>query len=133
MKVSADGEIYTFDPNRFGNKELMAIEKATGMTAVQWERGLNEGSMIAATSLIWTLRKRLGQRSADGGGPLTFDEVEFDAVTLDLMVEDEEEGKGSPPDGSSDTNPAEGSSTPTTTTSSPSSTDGDSDPGNPTG
>jgi len=133
LKVSADGEIYTFDPNRFGNKELMEIEKATGMTAVKWEQGLNGGSMIAATALIWTLRKRLGQRSADGSGPLTFDEVEFDAVTLDLMVEDEAEGKDSPPEGSSDTTPADPSSTPTTTTSSLSSTDGDSDPGNATG
>lgn len=134
MKVSADGEIYEFDPNRFLNTELMAIEKATdGMTAVEWQSGLNRGSMTAATALIWILRRRRADPSPSGVGLIRFDEVVFDAETLDMTVEDEDEGKGSPPEGSSDTTPADPSSAPTTTTSSPSSTDGDSDPGNATG
>lgn len=133
MKVAAGGEVFEFDPNRFLNVEIMAIEKATGMTAVEWQDGLNRGSMTSSTALIWILRRRRGDKNATGTGLITFPQVVFDAESLDMGYEDEEEGKGSAPETSSDTTPADPSSTPTTTTSSPSSTDGDSAPGNATG
>jgi hypothetical protein len=131
LKVTAGGIAYEFDPNRFGNKEIMAIEKATGMTAVEWQNGLNRGSMTAATALIWILRRRRGDLGPAGSGLIEFDEVEFDAESLD-MTGGEEEVKDSAPEISSAMTPADPSSTPTTTTSSTSSTDGDSDPGSAT-
>jgi hypothetical protein len=132
VKVAAGGEIFEFDGNRFLNVEVMAIEKATGMTAVEWQDGLNRGSMTAATALIWILRRRRGDASSSGPGILRFEDVVFDAESLDMMVEDEDEGKDSPPETSSDTTPADPSSAPTTITSSPSSTVGDFAPGNAT-
>lgn len=132
MKVKAGGNVYTFDPNKFSNKELMAVERATEMSAVEWQRGLNRGSMIAATALIWVLRTRLGERSASGSGPIEFDEIEFDAESLD-MTGGEDEVKDSAPETSSATTPEpDPSPSTTTTTFSPSSTGGDSAPGSPT-
>ena len=133
MKIKAGGIVYEFDPNRFINVELMAVEKATGMTAVEWQNGLNRGSMIAATALVWILRRRLGNPSANSAGLIAFDEIVFDAESLD-MTGGEDEVKNSAPETSSATTPEPGPSpTATTDTSSPSSTGGDSDPGSSTG
>ena len=118
MKVTAGGNAYTFDPRKFGNRELMAVERETGMTAVEWQDGLTRGSMISVTALIWILRLRLGERAADGSGPLEFDEVEFDADSVAISG-GEDEVKGSAPETSSATTPEPGPSpTDTTTTSS---------------
>jgi hypothetical protein len=78
MKVAADGVTYDFDENRFLNVEFIAIERATGMTAVQWQHGLNSGSAMACTALIWICRRRAGEPT------LRFDDVEFEMDTLDM-------------------------------------------------
>lgn len=112
MRIEAGGKSFYFDPDHFLNVELNAIEKATGMNAVQWQTGMNEGSMTAATALVWILEKRLGTRvpvlDAQGNQtgqtrPMLFDDVVFEAGSLNLEPEDETEGKDSTPDTSSAT------------------------------
>jgi hypothetical protein len=85
MNVRAEGKTYTFDPGKFLNVELIAIERATGLTALGLQDGLNNGSMLAATALIWTLRKR------HENPQLTFDEVVFNTETFGLEFDPKEE------------------------------------------
>src|SRR5882757_6624470 len=96
MKIAVGEKVYTFDPNKFMNVELIAIERATGMNAFEFQDGLNAGSMMAATALIWILDKREGKIQA-------FDNVLFLAKDLDLSPEDDVEKKESSPESSSDT------------------------------
>lgn len=115
-RVEVDGKTYGFDPERFLNVELMAIERVTGMTSLAWQNALNEGSMLAATALVWILQKRHDDPA------LQFDDVVFESSSLSLHADAE-----SPKD-SSPTTPEPGSSP--SPMSSDSSTGGDSAPGN---
>jgi hypothetical protein len=114
MKILVDGTVYEFDPDKFLNVELMAIEKATGMAALDWQDGLNRMSALAITGLVWVLRKRRGDVVA-------FDKIEFPMASIDLDYESPEdieagkaraEASASPPSDQAD------SSEPTTTTTS---------------
>lgn len=138
-KLSVAGETYEFDPNKWMNVELIAIERETGMASFVWQNKLNEGSAIAMTALLWVLRKRQGRIEQ-------YDEVEYNTDTLIVDFRSREqvlaaekaeaEAKAKTASESSDSTPTppdDSSPTPTTTTSSPSSTGGDSDPGNVTG
>jgi len=121
MKVAADGVTYEFDENRFLNVEFIAIERATGMTAIEWQNGLNSGSAMAATALIWICRRRAGEPT------LRFDDIEFDMETLDLNPGGVNTPKAPEPSTSQDS--VNEPSTPTASLS-PSSNDSDSAPGN---
>lgn len=115
MKVAADGTTYEFDENRFLNVEFIAIERVTGMTAVQWQNGINNGSAMAVTALIWILRRRAGEPT------LQFDDVSFLMDSVNLNPDGEEVPKDSPESENPPTTPID--------TSSPSSNDSDSVPG----
>lgn len=115
MRIKAGDQEYTFDGERMLNVEIMAIEKATNLTAAEWQDALSRGSMLAATALVWVIRKREEPT-------LAFDQVEFPAATLEIDLSDDE-GKDSP-DGTES-----GSRTSSTTTSSPSPDSSESSPG----
>ena len=57
-RFKADGREFEFDTDRLLNVECIAIEKATRLTVDQWQAGLNSGSAVAITALVWVLRKR---------------------------------------------------------------------------
>jgi hypothetical protein len=84
-KVTVEGKTYEFNGERFMNTELMAVERATGMTSVEWESALSRGSVLAATALVWMMRKRHEDPT------LRFEDIEFDVSTLSLENEDDEE------------------------------------------
>jgi hypothetical protein len=126
-KVSAGGETYEFDPQKFLNVELIAVERETGFTSFEWQSKLASGSAIAATALFWVLRKRKGLVQQ-------FDEIEFDMSTLVVDFRTPEEvaaaekveaeakaKKEAETSDSTPTPPDDLSPTPTTTTSSSSS------------
>lgn len=79
-------ESYSFDPRRFLNVEFIAIERETGLTSAGFQDGLNRGSVMAATALIWVLRKRHGR-------PCEFDSIEYPANSFEISLEEGEEGK----------------------------------------
>lgn len=124
--ASIGDETYEFDPNKFMNVELIAVERETGMTSFDWQNKLNQGSMIAVTALIWVLRKRQGKIQQ-------FDEIEFETDTLvvDFRTPEEvaaaekaaAEAKESESSDSTPTPPDDSSPTPTTDTSSSSSSE----------
>jgi hypothetical protein len=99
MHVTAGNRQYTFDPNTFLNVELIAVERFTGMNAFKFQNGLNEGSFLAATALVWILEKRQGNI-------LAFDAIEFPATSFEITPEDDVEVKASSPETYSDTPPA---------------------------
>lgn len=126
--ASIEGESYEFDTQKFLNVELIAIERETGFTSFEWQNKLNQGSMIAATGLIWVLRKRVGKVQA-------FDEVEFETSTLVIdfrsreeVAAEKAEAEARAASASTATDPAPSSPTPTTTTSSSSSSEDGSNP-----
>lgn len=85
--VVVEGKTYTFDPDKFLNVELIAIERNTGMSAMEWQEGLNRVSMLAITGLVWILKRR----SENPG--LAFDDVVFDPNTLEMNFGDDSSGK----------------------------------------
>jgi hypothetical protein len=69
--------------------EARAIQKATNLTPLQWEKAINEGDAEAITALIWIARKRNGEKG------LRFDDVDGDLATfLPYLDEPEEESEG---------------------------------------
>lgn len=88
--VRVGERVFVFDNDQFGNVELMAIERETGMTTLEWQLKLVSGSVTASTALVWMLRRRHGEPH------LPFDEVEFDMKDLfiDIGVDGEEETAG---------------------------------------
>jgi hypothetical protein len=78
LTLEQTGESWQFDGDRFLNVELMAIERETGLTASQFFRGLQTGSMLATTGLVWTLKKRHVDPQTQ------FDSLVFDAESVSL-------------------------------------------------
>lgn len=70
------------DPNReISNKEAIRVERASGLTVKQMSAGLNNGSAIAFTALVWLVRSK-----TEPG--LKFDDVEFGMSELDYVDDD---------------------------------------------
>jgi hypothetical protein len=128
MKVDVDGKSYTFDVDRVLNVELMAIERAIGMTSLEWQDALNNGSMTAATALVWLLRKRHEDPTTK------FDDVVFETGTLLIAPEPEDDETDDVMVPKDESTPATEVSSEPTTTGEPSSSspDSDSDRGKPT-
>lgn len=49
---------FKFDPDKFLNVEIMAVERHLGVTGLEWQDLLNRGSVGAATGLLYILIKR---------------------------------------------------------------------------
>ena len=76
-KVTIDGQVFDYDPNRMLNTEAIALQKVTGMRIPEWAKALEVGDAYALTGLVWLLWRRNGRE-------VPFDEVEFDMGGLDL-------------------------------------------------
>jgi hypothetical protein len=74
-KVTIDGQVFDYDPNRMLNTEAIAVQKVTGMRMKEWSAALEEGDAFALTGLVWLLWRRSGHEVA-------FDEVEFDIGSI---------------------------------------------------
>jgi hypothetical protein len=77
MKVTIDGEVFDYDPNRMLNTEAIALQKVTGMKMQEWTAALTEGDAFALTGLVWLLHRREGRATP-------FDEVEFDIGSIEI-------------------------------------------------
>lgn len=119
--VTVGEDSWPFDAERCLNVELMAIERATGFNANEFENGVNRGSVIACTALVWILKRR----HVD---PATlFDDIVFEMGDFNLKAEDDAPlDSEAPPENV-------GSSEPTSPPESGSSSSTGSDPGSATG
>ena len=86
MKLTTSGVTYELDQYTLTNTELIAIERATGMTMRQWINGLIGESVIAFTAFVWIVQRRAEPL-------LDFEDVEFGLVDIQLDLDDEEPGK----------------------------------------
>ena len=77
VKVEYKEHVWTFDPNKFMNVELIAVERQIGMTSMEFQDGLNRGSVLAITALIWLMLKRHGMATP-------FDDIEFSSDEFDI-------------------------------------------------
>lgn len=110
MRLTVDGVVYEIDQYTIMNTELVAIERATGLTLRDWRNALRAESFVALTAFVWICRLRSEPL-------LEFDEVTFSAAGIELDLGDTEPGKG------------EGTPPNSTDTSSPSPSGSASDPG----
>lgn len=78
MKVTIDGQVFDYNPNRMLNTEAIALQKVTGMRMQEWTSALTEGDAFALTGLVWLLYRREGNE-------VRFDEVEFDIGSIDIQ------------------------------------------------
>ena len=88
-KVTSDGQVFDYDPNRMLNTEAIALQKVTGMRMQEWTAALTEGDAFALTGLVWLLWRRAGREVA-------FDEVEFDIGSIVLEEDEEPEVESDP-------------------------------------
>jgi hypothetical protein len=88
-KVTVDGQVYDYDPERMLNTEAIALQKVTGFTISEWLKALQKEDAFALTALVWLLWRRSGRE-------VEFDEVEFDIGQLD--IEDDKADEDEAPD-----------------------------------
>ena len=88
-KVTIDGQVFDYDPNRMLNTEAIALQKVTGMRMQEWTTALTEGDAFALTGLVWLLFRREGRE-------MPFDEVEFDIGSIALEEDAEPEVEAGP-------------------------------------
>lgn len=79
-----DRKTYRFDENKLMNVEAMAMERVTGRGLTEILAGVQEGSLIALTAIIWVLRRR-----EEPG--LQFEDVQFRIMDLDTGDDEEPE------------------------------------------
>ena len=77
-----DRKTYDVDFDKILNVEFIAIERVTGLTVRDVAQGMADISALAATALVWVIRKR-------SEPTLRFDQVEF--AIADLSIEDFED------------------------------------------
>lgn len=70
MKITVKGEPFDLDAGSLTNKELMDLERATGMTFGEWQEALGKMSMLAVTGAVWLVLRKSNPK-------LKFDDVEF--------------------------------------------------------
>lgn len=62
IKVTLQDEEYTFDPDNLMGSVWSQIETDTGLTHVEFMRGLDRRNFRACQWLIWYLRREAGQQ-----------------------------------------------------------------------
>lgn len=80
MRITVEGRTYQVDREGITNRELMVMERFTGLTSDEMALALERGSVVAATALVWLARHR-----EEPG--LAVEDVEF--RTAGLKVDDE--------------------------------------------
>ena len=96
-KVTIAGEVYEYDFDSQPLAEMLALEKAMGVTYGQWSSDRQAGSARALAGLIWLIWRRNG-RDVD------FADIESGAVPVDLYDFDIE-GAGEEPEPGPTTSP----------------------------
>ena len=86
VTISADGvtETFEFDRSHKPLSEMIALEKALGITYGQWEGELAEGSARALAGFCWLILRRDGR-------DVTFADIENGTVAIDLAAFDVEQ------------------------------------------
>jgi hypothetical protein len=97
MKVTIEGQVYDFERALLRNRQYIEIEAKTGMTAAEWERAAEAGSVLAMTAFVWMVLRFNGQDD------LAFEDVDFDPLKVEVD-DDEESGKDLTPEAASPTN-----------------------------
>lgn len=82
MKLRIAGTLIDADA-RMSNLDAIAIEKETGLTLPELSKGMQTGSMIAYTAMVWLTRRKAGERR------LLFSEVEFDVADVQALDDDD--------------------------------------------
>ena len=89
-KVSINGEHFEYDFSSQPLAEMLALEKALGVTYGQWSSDRQAGSARALAGLIWLIWRRNGRE-------VDFADIESGAVPVDLAdfgIEDAGEAPG---------------------------------------
>jgi hypothetical protein len=61
VKVTINGEVFEYDPDRKPMSEALAIEAGLGMPYAAYEEGLRAGSAKSVAGFIWSVWKRNGR------------------------------------------------------------------------
>ena len=61
VKITINGEIYSFDDERYPLTEAIELEQKLGMPFAKWKSGLFEGSAKALAGFVWLVLKRNGK------------------------------------------------------------------------
>ena len=56
--ITVGEESFEFDFENPSNREVMAIERVSGQTLMEWINALQAGSVTALTQLVWVVKKR---------------------------------------------------------------------------
>jgi hypothetical protein len=56
--ITVGGDSYEFDFENPSNREVMAIERVSGQTLLEWLNALQAGSVTALTQIVWVCQKR---------------------------------------------------------------------------
>lgn len=83
-----EARVWDFDPNHMKSREMIAVERLTGMTWPEWIDACSRGSMVAVHALLYVLLKR-------DVPALDPDQVEFELDEIDFVVDDEPAPKDS--------------------------------------
>jgi hypothetical protein len=119
LKVTINGEVFSFDNERYPISEAIELEEKLGMPFHAWKDGLDVGSAKALAGFVWLVFRRNGRDT-------TLEDIisgACDVAESDIRIE--LEGGEDPTEAPS---PAPGSST-----SEPSPSDSGSGPGSGTG
>ena len=61
VKITINGEIYSFDDERYPLTEAIELEKQLGMPFYQYKVGLGQGSALSMAGFVWLVLKRNGK------------------------------------------------------------------------
>lgn len=81
-----DGVDYEYD-GRLTFKEGLEIERITGHTIAEWERGLSGGSLLDLGAMVFIVRKRTNP-------DLRFSDLDFTLSEFDIETEEDESPEG---------------------------------------
>lgn len=85
LRIGVGGQSWDVDLAKLLNVEIIAIERAVGMSVVELGEALDRGSVLALTAVVWVMRRR-------GDPGLKFDDVTFPIGELDsTWVQDEDD------------------------------------------
>jgi hypothetical protein len=88
MRFKLDGKVLEFDEDTVTNKELIHLERELGLTVRGLMEGVNAGSMVAITGMVWMARRRTEPA-------LAFDDIEFSLGGFEIMDDDgQQDGPG---------------------------------------
>lgn len=117
-KVTINGEVFSFDLGHKPLAEALALEEGLKIPYVQYEEGLNTGSVRSLAAFIWLVWRRNG-RDVPLADVLS-GAVEVDLNALEMQADGDETGPTGPtPTASATTGSSTSGSSPKSSTSAP--------------